>query len=74
MSSCRAQERIERYLEREYGGTGNEARQQFAKRLKCSIHGIHKWLNGSRIPRDSMKVKIARVTDNWVEVQDWFRH
>lgn len=38
-----------------------------------SIFAVRKWMTGERTPRDHLRVKIARITDGAVQIQDWAR-
>lgn len=45
--------------------------RDFASAGGFSIYAVRKWLNGERIPRDLNKVKIAKLTKDKVQPQDW---
>lgn len=45
--------------------------RDFADKGGFSIYAVRKWLNGERIPRDLNKLKIAKITKNKVQPQDW---
>ncbi len=45
--------------------------RDFATEAGVSLYAVRKWLNGERVPRDLNKIKIAKLTQNWVKPQDW---
>lgn len=44
-----------------------------ARAFDVSIYAVKKWLRGERIPRDTTKAKIKKVTKGQVNGDDWVR-
>ena len=46
---------------------------EFARRIKVSVHAVHKWRRGARIPRPEQMSAIARATHNAVGPGDFYK-
>ena len=49
-----------------------ESTAEFAARLGVTGEAVRLWLNGERIPRQEMMVRISQATDNAVTPNDFF--
>lgn len=70
--------KLRRYIKHKYGGLGEEELRNFANDVSerypeggASYGAVRKWLDGSREPRRSTRIKIRKMSQGYITLLDW---